>query len=87
MILVQKVAWRQTYIPGAVPVPYYEEPDVFIEHIPNDSTWVVAYCACPHPASEQVVSTLRRYGYKNTTILDEGILVWAQMGFPVRHGN
>lgn len=82
-----KVAWRQTHIPGAVPVPYYEEPEDFIQHIPNDSTFVVAYCACPHAASGRVINTLQRYGYKHTAILDEGILVWAQMGYPVRHGQ
>ena len=82
-----KVAWRQTHIPGAVPVPYYEEPDAFIEDIPNDDTWVVVYCACPHAASQRVVNTLRRYGYQKTAIMDEGILVWAQMGFPVRSGQ
>ncbi|MBX2875193.1 MAG: c-type cytochrome [Saprospiraceae bacterium] len=82
-----KVAWRQTHIPGAVPVPYYEEPEDFIQHIPNDSTFIVAYCACPHAASGRVIKTLNRYGYKNTAILDEGILVWARMGYPVRHGQ
>ncbi|NRB53893.1 MAG: c-type cytochrome [Saprospiraceae bacterium] len=82
-----KVAWRQTHIPGAVPVPYYEEPKDFIQHIPNDSTFVVAYCACPHAASGRVINTLQRFGYKHTAILDEGILVWAQMGYPVRHGQ
>lgn len=82
-----EVAWRQTHIPGAIPVPYYEEPENFIDDIPNDDTWIVAYCACPHAASKQVVNTLRRYGYKNTAIIDEGILVWAQMGYPVSHGN
>lgn len=82
-----KVAWRQTHIPGAVPVPYYEEPADFIQHIPNDSTFVVAYCACPHAASGRVINTLQRYGYQNTAILDEGILVWAQLGYPVRHGQ
>ena len=82
-----EVAWRQMHIPGAVPVPYYEEPESFVEDIPNDDTWVVAYCACPHAASGRVVNTLRRYGYKNTAILDEGILVWGQLGYPVRNGN
>lgn len=83
-----EVAWRQTHIPGSFPVPYYEEPENFLKHIPkNDSTWVVAYCACPHAASERVISTLNRYGYKNTAILDEGILVWAQMGYSVQHGQ
>ena len=80
------VAWRQTHIPGAVPVPYYEEPEAFVDIIPNDSTWIVAYCACPHAASGRVVRKLRNHGYKNTAILDEGILVWAQLGYPVRHG-
>jgi mono/diheme cytochrome c family protein/rhodanese-related sulfurtransferase/catechol 2,3-dioxygenase-like lactoylglutathione lyase family enzyme len=80
-------AWHQTHIPGAVPVPYYEDPETFVEHIPNDGTWVVAYCACPHAASGVVIQTLRRLGYKNTAILDEGILVWSQMGYPIRSGQ
>jgi mono/diheme cytochrome c family protein/rhodanese-related sulfurtransferase len=82
-----KAAWQQTHIPGAVSVPYYEEPDKFIKNIPNDNTLIVAYCACPHAASTGVVNTLKRFGYKHTAILDEGILVWAQMGYPVQYGK
>lgn len=82
-----KVAWRQTHIPGAVPVPYYEEPEAFVEDIPNDGTWIVVYCACPHAASQKVINTLKRYGYENTAIIDEGVLVWAQLGYPVRNGQ
>jgi len=82
-----KAAWRQTHIPGAISVPYYEEPDKFIKDIPNDSTWIVSYCACPHAVSTQVVNTLRRFGYKHTAILDEGILIWAQHGYPVEYGG
>ena len=82
-----EVAWRQMHIPGSIPVPYYEEPENFIDSIPNDSTQIVVYCACPHAASERVLNTLRRHGFQNTSIIDEGILVWAQMGFPVRNGN
>ncbi|XOV93353.1 MAG: c-type cytochrome [Bacteroidota bacterium] len=82
-----EVAWRQMHIPGSIPVPYYEEPENFVSEIPNDSTWVIAYCACPHKASEKVVNTLKRYGYKNTAILDEGILVWSQLGYPVEYRN
>ena len=82
-----EVAWRQTHIPGAIPVPYYNEPETFVEDIPNDSTWIVAYCACPHAASGQVISKLKKYGFKNTAILDEGILVWSQLGYPVQSGN
>ncbi len=82
-----EAAWHQAHIPGAIPVPYYEEPDKFVKDIPNDSTWIVAYCACPHAASDKVVTTLRRLGYKNTAILDEGILVWTQRGYPVQNGH
>ena len=82
-----EVAWRQTHIPGSVPVPYYEEPEAFVDDLPNDGTWIVAYCACPHAASGRVVSTLRRLGYKNTAIIDEGILVWGQLGYPVNYGQ
>jgi rhodanese-related sulfurtransferase len=82
-----EAAWHQTHIPGAISVPYYEEPDKFIKDIPNDSTWIVTYCACPHAASAKVVSTLRRFGYQHTAILDEGILVWAQRGYPVQYGR
>lgn len=79
--------WQQSHIPGAVSVPYYKEPDKFIKDIPNDNTMIVVYCACPHAASTGVVKTLKRNGYKNTAILDEGILVWAQMGYPVQYGK
>jgi mono/diheme cytochrome c family protein/rhodanese-related sulfurtransferase len=82
-----EVAWRQMHIPGSIPVPYYEEPENFVNDLPNDSTWIVVYCACPHAASQRVVSTLNRHGFKRSVILDEGILVWAQMGFPVEHGE
>ena len=83
-----KVAWRQTHIPGAIPVPYYEDPTEFVKHIPNDgNTWIVVYCACPHAASGKVVEKLNKLGYMNTAILDEGILIWAQEGYPVNHGN
>ena len=82
-----EAAWRQMHIPGSFPVPYYEDPENFINDIPNDGTPIVIYCACPHAASGRVQSTLKRHGFKNTAIIDEGILVWAQMGFPVRHGS
>lgn len=82
-----KAAWNQTHIPGAIPVPYYDEPDTFIKNIPNDDTWIIVYCACPHAASDKVVNTLRRFKYKNTAIIDEGVLVWAQRGYPVQYGQ
>ena len=80
-------AWHQTHIPGSVSVPYYDEPDSLVQHVPNDSTWIVAYCACPHAASQSVVNTLKKFGYKHTAILDEGVLVWTNRGYPVQNGK
>ncbi len=82
-----EVAWRQTHIPGSIPVPYYEDPEEFAKHIPKENTMIVAYCACPHAASGKVISKLKKLGYNNTAILDEGVLIWAQLGYPVKHGH
>lgn len=71
--------WIQFHIPGSVPLPYYDTAK--LESVPNDGTWVVAYCACPHHASGEVVDALRRRGFPNTAVLDEGILFWRQNGY------
>jgi cytochrome c oxidase cbb3-type subunit 3/ubiquinol-cytochrome c reductase cytochrome c subunit len=73
--------WRSARIPGAISVPYYELDK--LSAVPNDDTWVLAYCACPHHASGVVVDELRKRGYRNTAILDEGVLVWQQRGYPI----
>lgn len=74
--------WALFHIPGAVPVPYYAI-DELVERIPDDGTWVIAYCACPHAASGHVVDALRERGFPHTAVLDEGILVWRELGHPV----
>jgi len=58
-----------THIPGAISNPYYEKAS--LDRIPNDGTWVIAYCACPHHASGEVVAELRRRGFRHTAVLDE----------------
>lgn len=72
--------WTQMRIPGALSAPHYQAES--LNRVPNDGTWVVAYCACPHHASGEVIDELRRRGYKHTAVLDEGILVWNQLGYP-----
>jgi cytochrome c oxidase cbb3-type subunit III len=76
--------WLEFHIPGSVPIPYYDAAE--LKRIPNDGTWVVAYCACPHHASGEVVDALRREKYQNTAVLDEGILFWRERGYPLE-GN
>lgn len=73
--------WIQFRIPGAISLPYHDQSH--LDRIPNDGTWVVAYCACPHHASGEVVDALRKRNYKNTAVLDEGILFWRDRGYPL----
>ncbi|MCE9574777.1 MAG: c-type cytochrome [Deltaproteobacteria bacterium] len=72
--------WLHTRIPGAISIPHYDMKA--IDQVPNDGTWVLAYCACPHHASGIVVDELRKRGYKNTAVIDEGILGWQRAGYP-----
>ncbi len=78
--------WMLAHIPGALPVPYYDV-DKMVSSLPRDDTFIVAYCSCPHAASGQVVSELRSRGFKNTAVLDEGIFVWMERGYPVTTGT
>lgn len=72
--------WDREHITGAISVPYYALGG--LDRIPNDGTWVIAYCACPHHASGVVVTELRKRGYPHTAVLDEGVLVWKERGYP-----
>jgi cytochrome c oxidase cbb3-type subunit 3 len=73
--------WLSLHIAGAISTPYYDAKS--LDDIPNDGTWVLAYCACPHHVSGQVVDELRKRGYKHTAVIDEGIFAWQQKGYPV----
>jgi len=77
--------WIQYHIPGAISVPYHDRDK--LDRVPNDGTWVVAYCACPHHASGEVVDALRAKNYRNTAVMDEGILFWKQQGYPLDGQN
>ncbi len=73
--------WLQVHVKGAVSAPYYEPSR--LDAVPDDGTWVLAYCACPHHASGAVVDELKRRGYPNAAIMDEGILEWQNRKYPV----
>lgn len=79
-------AWQRSHIPGAVPMPYYRDADRAGDNLPNDGTWIIAYCACPHAASDFVVNNLKKLGFTNMAVIDEGILRWTAMGLPVTAG-
>jgi cytochrome c oxidase cbb3-type subunit III len=78
--------WNRIHIAGALPFPFYDANQL-AKMLPNDGTFIVAYCACPHAASGHVVDELRRRGFKNTAVLDEGINFWTQKGYPTAQGK
>ena len=61
-------------ITGGVSIRYHALKR--LEEMPNDGTWVIAYCACPHHLSGEVVDALRKRGGMHAVVLDEGILEW-----------
>ena len=73
--------YQSLHITGAISTPYYEAKA--LDDLPKDDTWVLAYCACPHHVSGQVVDELRKRGYKHTAVIDEGIFAWQHKGYPV----
>jgi len=77
--------WYLAHIPGAVAAPAYD-PDSIIVLLPEDDTWIISYCACPHKYSDQLTDALRSAGFKNTAVLDEGVSWWQQEGYPIKYG-
>ncbi len=73
--------WMRVHVAGAVSIPHHDLKR--LDEIKNDGTWVIAYCACPHHLSGDVVDALRKKGIKNSAILDEGILEWHRRGYPI----
>jgi rhodanese-related sulfurtransferase/mono/diheme cytochrome c family protein len=79
--------WQRSHLPGALPMPFYDGVEALVPHLPNDDTPIIAYCACPHAASGRVVDALKNAGFSSARILDEGILVWAGLGYPTAIGK
>ncbi|MDH5353675.1 MAG: c-type cytochrome [Gammaproteobacteria bacterium] len=77
--------WYLAHIPGAIPAPAYD-PESTMMLLPEDDTWIISYCACPHKYSDQMTDALRSNGYKNTAVLDEGVRWWQHNGYPIKYG-
>jgi mono/diheme cytochrome c family protein/rhodanese-related sulfurtransferase len=73
--------YARFHIAGAISIPYFDMHD--LDKIPNDGTWVITYCACPHHVSGVVMEELRKRGYAHSAVLDEGVFAWQQQGHPI----
>ncbi|WKK65549.1 c-type cytochrome [Lutimonas zeaxanthinifaciens] len=79
--------WHNAHIPGAIPIPYYITEEKVDEGLPKDKTWIIAYCSCPHAASDKIINMLRKKGFKNTAVIDEGFFNWINAGHPIIGGK
>ncbi len=79
--------WHNAHIPGAIPIPYYISENKVAKGLPNDDTWIIAYCSCPHAASDKIIDMLRKKGFKNTAVIDEGFFNWINAGYPIIGGK
>lgn len=67
------------HIAGAVSVPFYD-PSPYLDKLPKDA-WLVTYCACPSAESGELAQKLLNHGFKNVTVLAEGIGHWISQGW------
>lgn len=79
--------WQLAHIKGAVPIPYYSNPDDVVAALPTDGTWIISYCECPRAAADSVNRFLREKGFTNTAVLWEGIGGWVALGYPTAVGR
>jgi cytochrome c oxidase cbb3-type subunit 3 len=77
--------YAQEHIAGAVNVPYYDSAPYFAS-LPKQG-WIVCYCGCPHAESGALAQQLTAAGFRDVTVLDEGLNEWKAKGHPMRRGQ
>ena len=79
------VDYNLRHITGAYSVPFYEAAD-HVDRFPLNE-WYVTYCACPHSESGIVATALMDTGHTTVGIIDEGYLLWEELGYPTTDGE
>lgn len=75
--------WRRVHVEGAVSIPYHDMKRLDEVMAKYKDIYAIAYCACPHHLSGVVVEELAKRGHKRALVLDEGINLWHQKGYPI----
>ena len=78
--------WQMGHIAGAAPIPYYSSRESLVAALPNDGTWIVAYCECPRAAADSLQRKLKEAKFTNVAVLWEGFGGWVSLGYPVSLG-
>ena len=77
--------YMQLHIAGAVSVPFYD-PSPYLKALPKN-TWLVCYCGCPHAESGALAEKLIAAGFKQVTVLNEGLGDWVAKGYATNSGE
>ena len=75
--------WRRAHIAGAVSIPYHDMKRLDEILAKHKDVYVISYCACPHHLSGIVQEELTKRGHTKALVLDEGVNLWHQRGYPV----
>ena len=75
--------WRRVHVEGAISMPHYDPKRIDEVVAKHKDTYVIAYCACPHHLSGELVMELTKRGHTKALVLDEGINLWHQKNYPV----
>jgi len=73
--------YKVFHIEGAYSMPFYKVEER-LDELPKD-LWIITYCGCPHAISGKALDVLRANGFEKSGVLDEGIFVWEDRGYPV----
>ena len=77
--------YAQMHIQGAVSVPFYD-PSPYLHALPKNA-WLVCYCGCPHAEAGALAEKLLNAGFRKVTVLDEGLPMWVERGYPLQPGT
>lgn len=69
-------------IAGATSVSLLDIRNGIFPDWPRDQL-IVAYCGCPHSMSAEAAGIMRRRGFSNVYVLNEGFYYWKEKGYPI----
>jgi rhodanese-related sulfurtransferase len=77
--------YNAEHIQNAVSFPYKAISMTNQFPFPKDKE-LIMYCGCPHHLSGMSAEILKKQGYSDVKVINEGYWGWKQMGFPIIQG-
>lgn len=77
-----RTEFNASHIQGALSYPYPAIRDGDNYPFKKDKK-LILYCGCPHHLSGMSADVLKKKGYKDVHVIDEGFWGWKAMGYPV----